>query len=75
MNRHTASPHGNQAWIAEHLAGLRGHVTQCWTRHLWLTAAQCLSVAHEKLSQRFATTVFFAAGSIVLLTQWPWQWP
>ena len=71
MNMQTASLHGKQDWIAEHRAGLQGHVAQCWTRHVWLTAGQDLSVAHERLSQRFATTVLVAAGLMLLLTQWP----
>ena len=62
-----ASVHGTQAWVAQHHAQLRGHVAQCGQRHLWLTAAQYLDGAHQQLGRRFATTVFAAAGLMLLL--------
>ena len=62
--------HGNQAWIAEHRAGLRCHLAQCWTRCAWLTVAQGLGLMHHTLGRRFATTVLTATALMLMPMLW-----
>jgi hypothetical protein len=70
---HAAAPalvHRDRVWIAEHRAGLLGHVAQCWTRRAWMTAAQCAAGLHHGMGRRFATTVLAAAALMLLPALW-----
>jgi hypothetical protein len=62
--------HRDQTWIAEHRAGLRSHVDQCWTRRARMMAMQCVDALHAGLGRRFATTIFAAAALMLLPALW-----